>query len=377
MRNILIATCGTSILTNAKDIKEEVIGNKNYNQMTEEEACKIKNMILEDLRKRDIEDKKCGAELNSTYYLMEKKYFSGETVNLIVSDSIEGITSGNIIKTLLEEKLNINKVEIKIIEKLNITKEYDFAKKGLRALSSTIANLIKGKEHDTIISPIGGLKAQIFTVGLIGQLFKIPAYYLYENSSTIVELLPLPISLDMNFFQENIDIISKLYKDVMVLKEEINSYLQKDNNLRNILEEEHIDGKTYFALSALGMIAYNKLVQDSISNLPKDATESEKYKEVQYKKNEAHAEQLRTKKECQNFLNTINNISYVKKVIINYYNPDNKGDIIRITKSSSNEGRILQFEFNRKQGMLGGMIFLTETDEDKLNAAIIDIYQKI
>lgn len=377
MKNILIATCGTSILTNARDIKKEVIGEKNYNQMTEEEAKKIEKMILDDLRKRDIEDKKCGAELNSTYYLMEKEYFSGNKVYLIVSDSIEGITAGNIIKNLLEEKLSVNKVEIKKIDKLNITKEYDFAKKGLRALSSAVASIIKEKENDIIISPIGGLKAQIFIVGLIGQLFKIPAYYLYENSTTIVELLPLPISLDMNFFQENIDIISKFAKEGLILKEEINSYLQRDKNLRNILEEEHIDGKNYFALSALGTIAYNKLIQDSISNLPKDATEDEKFKEVQYKKNEAHAEQLRTKTECQNFLNTINNISYVKKVIINYYNPDNKGDIIRITKSSSNEGRVLQFEFNRKLGMLGGMIFLTETEEEKLDAAIIDIYQKI
>lgn len=376
MKDILIATCGTSVLTNAREIKNEIIGDKPYSQMTEEEAKKIEQKILEDLRGRDKEDKRNGAELNSTYYLM-KKYFSGDTVYLIVSDSIDGKVSGNIIKVLLEEKLNVNKVIIKVVEKLNITKEYDFAKKGLRNLSSVVAKIIKGNEHNSIISPIGGLKAQIFTVGLIGQLFKIPTYYLYENSTTIIELLPLPIALDMNFFQNNIKIISQLSKEQMISKKIMKSYLQSDNNLRNILEEEHIDGEDYFALSSLGIIAYEKLVQDSMSNLPRDAEDNEKFKEIQYKKNEAHAEQLRNVPECQKFLETLNSISYVRKVIINYYSPDNRGDVIEIKKSSSNEGRVLSFEFNRKQGTLGGMVFLTENDEEKINAAIVDIYRKI
>ena len=378
MKDILIATCGTSILTNAREIKNEIIGNKNYNEMTEEEAEKLKKRVLEDLRNRDVFDKKCGAELNSTYYIMEKGNFSGNYIYLIVSDSIEGKTSGEIIEILLKEKLNIKNVEIRVIEKLNITKEYEFAKKGLRNLASDVAFLVKKNGYNNVmISPIGGLKAQIFTVGLIAQIFKIPAYYLYENSTTVVELLPLPISLDMNFFQNNIGIISKLYKEEMVSKKEIKSYLYNNSDLRNVLEEEHIDGEDFVALSALGVIAYEKLISDTSSNIPRDATKEEKKEDIQYKKNEAHAEQLRNNSECKRFLETLNSIPYIKKIIINYFNPDNKGDIIRITKSSSNEGKVLQFEFNHKLGMLGGMIFLTENEETKLDASIIDIYQKL
>lgn len=376
MKDILIVTCGTSILTNARDLKKEIIGDRNYNQMTEEEAEILGKRILEDLRNKDVFDKKCGAELNSTYYIMEKGNFSGKTIYLIVSDSVEGRIAGKIIEVLLKEKLNIDKVETKIIEKLNITREYEFAKKGLRNLASTVASIVKGNEYNIMLSPIGGLKAQIFTVGLIGQIFKIPAYYLYENSTTIVELLPLPISLDTNFFQNNIEIISKLFKE-MLPKKDVKSYLHNNSDLRNILEEVHIDGEDYVTLSALGEIAYQKLVSDISSNIPRNATKEEKKKEIQYKKNEAHAEQLRNNPECKRFLEKLNSIPYVKKIIINYFNPDNKGDVIRITKSSSNEGRVLQFEFNHKLGILGGMIFLTETDEIKLDASIIDIYQKI
>lgn len=82
--------------------------------------------------------------------------------------------------------------------------------------------------------------------------------------------------------------------------------------------------------------------------------------------------------DCLKVIDLILNLPYVKKVYIDYFNPDNKGDIIRITNSSNNlEGAALRFEINRKQGITGGMIFLTENSEENLNAAKIDIIEKI
>lgn len=379
MRDILIATCGTSILTNARDIKNEILGERNYNQMTIEESLIIKDKIKEKLKNKNGNDRECGAELNSTFYLIEKEKFSKKTMYLIVSDSIEGELAGELIKELLIEKLKIEKVEIKKIEKLNIAKEYDFAIKGLRNLVGEVTKLIKNNNSSNMmISPIGGLKAQIFVVGLIAQLFKIPAYYLYENSTEIVTLLPLPISLDMEFFKKNIEVISKIAKEEMINKKDIESYLKSIPDLRNILEEVKIDGEIYFSLSPLGEIAYEKLNFDSISKLPRDAKVEEKLMDIQFKGNEAHAEQVRSNPKFTNFSRSILDAPYVTKMIINYYNPKNKGDIIRITKSSNEkEGRVIKFEYNNKQGILGGIIFLTEQEDEKIEAAIIDLYNRI
>lgn len=379
MKDILIATCGTSILTNARDIKNEILGNRNLNEMTQEEATLLKKRIKIKLKYKEANEKECGAELNSIFYLMQENEALMDKIYLIVSDSIEGELAGNIIKELLIEKMSIKEVEIKKIDKLNISKEYDFAVRGLRNLAGEVSRIIKKNEgSNIIISPIGGLKAQIFIVGLIAQIFKIPAYYLYENSTKIVTLLPLPISLDLEFFKDNIEILSKISKEGMITEKEIGNYLRANPSLRNILEMEKIEGEVYFTLSPLGEMAYEKLTSDIKKKLPRDATKEEKLMEVQYKKREAHAEQVRSNPKFQNFIKNILEAPYVTKVIINSYISDNKGDSIRITASSNKtEGKVLKFEYNNKQGLLGGIIFLTEKEDEKIKASIIDLYTRI
>lgn len=373
MGKIIIATCGTSVLTNHRTVLKKVIGDKFLNEITKEEAEQVKEKVLEALSDKKAQERECGAEVNSTYYLMKKPELEDiEKVYLIVSDSNDGRAAGEIIKQLFSDKLGIEKVEIKEIEKLTVTKEFDFAKKGLRNLAAKTAGIIKQHNYqDIVISPIGGLKAQIFIVGLIAQLFKIPAYYLYENSTNIIELLPLPIALDTEFFINNTKIIKKIYEEELILKKELAGYLKNHSELRNILEEITMDGETYFGLSMLGIIMYEKLVADIQIKLPRVATPKEKYNEVMYKNNEPHADQVRTRPDCQKLLKSILNLPYVTKVIINYYNPKNKGDVIRFTKSSSGEERVIRLEFNRKEGMLGGDIYITEPDNDEVVEAVI------
>lgn len=294
---------------------------------------------------------------------------------MIVSDSLDGKTAGELVKYTIENRMNFE-VEIVAIEKLNITKEHDFAIQGLRNLSTEIARIIKKHQFDNImISPIGGLKAQIFIVGLIAQVFKYPTYYLYENSTEIVKLLPMPITIDKDLFINNLDIISRLKKEIILQKNEVQSYISREPDLRNILEEVRVDNTSYFSLSPLGEIVYDKLNIDVLSTLPKDALPSEKFYKEQYKGNEAHAEQLRNHSKFQRFIKKVIDTPYVTKVIINYFSPDNKGNQKKFTLSSDDtKGRIIKFQFNNSKGMLEGKIFTTEQDEKKLESAIINLY---
>ena len=136
-----------------------------------------------------------------------------------------------------------------------------------------------------------------------------------------------------------------------------------------------MDNTSYFSLSPLGEMIYDKLNTDVLSTLPKDALPSEKLYQEQYKGNEAHAEQLRNHSEFQRFINKVINAPYVTKVIINYFSPDNKGNQKKFTLSSDDtEGRIIKFQFNNSKGMLEGKIFATEQDDTKLQSAIINLY---
>lgn len=378
-KDILVATCGTSVLTNAREIKAEVLGERRYSQMTEEEGNLIKEKVLSKLSDKEANERCCGAELNSIYHLIEKGEFLKKEIHLIVSDSIDGKLAGEIIKTLLLEKLNIDKIEVITIDDLNIGNEHKFAKKGLRNLAKKVTKLIcdNGAEN-IVLSPIGGLKAEIIIVALIGQVFGIPCYYLYENSTNIVEILPLPVSIDLEFLKNNVGIISKIYKEQIVVKQEIESYLKANPNLRNILEEEKIDNDICYALSPLGITGYEKLFSETQRLLPRKAKEEEKLRELQFKSREPNADRVRTNSAFQKIIKEIIDIDYVTKVILNYYNPKNKGNIIDITKSSNKtEGRVLKLKYNCNDGMVEVLIFLTEQEEDKVDAARIDIYSKI
>ena len=378
MTDILIATCGTSILNNSLDIKRETAPEREWWELKDAEASLIEKKILERLERSGAEERICGAEINSTEKLIKKMKFSGKKLYLIASDTLEGRMAGRMVEVLLREKLHVDSVEVRVIEDLNTNREFDFAKKGLRNLASVMGAIInKEGENHLAISPIGGLKAQIFMAGLVGQIFKIKTYYMYDGFDEVIELLPMPVSLDWDFFNRNLEVISKIKRDGEVDKREIRSFFQREELLRNITEEVHIEGTDYISLSPLGEMAYMKFFYEAQNNLPMETKVAREEKHYHYKGDEAHADMVRTRGDFNNFKEMVLDKPYVEKMYISYYSPDNKGEIIRFTKSSNmKEGRVIGFEFNRKQGMLKGSIFITEAqDEKKVEAAMADLYE--
>lgn len=375
MKN-LIATCGTSILTNSKEVLNNILGDKKIENLTFEEIKKIEVNLFNKLKEYEPSHRVFGAEINSINLMINENKIGKEKIYLIISDSVEGVIAGNLIKRILLETLDIEKIEICKIENLTITKEHDFARKGLKNLSSKMAEIINRypTTESLVISPIGGFKAQIFIVGLMAQIYKIKAYYLYEGSERLIELLPLPITLDTEILKRNIEIVLEIRKNDLIEKNELLSYLKKDAELKTFLEEAHIDGVDYYSLSALGTLAFDKLNLELKSFLPKASSKTaEEKSEIFFSnKSEPNSDRIIQTPAFQKILSTIFNVSFVEKVVINYLLPRNKGNIIRLTKSSNKlEGRVLYFEYNTSNGMLGGNIFITEnSDEDKVDAAL-------
>lgn len=379
MKN-LIATCGTSIITNSSLIKGEFLKGRIYSELTPDELNSLETTLYNRLQEFSSENRIFGAEINSISILMKKNKFSGEKIHLIISDSPEGILAGNLIKRLLIEKLKIQKVEIEKIPFLNIGKEFDFAKKGLKNLAFKVASIAgRYPQNDIAVSPIGGFKAQIFIVGLLAQIYKIKSYYLYEGSEHIIDILPLPITLDSGILMRNIEIVSELKKEGLLEKKDIEPYIKKDPELKSFLEEEHIDGKNYFSLSILGSLAYDKLEIELKSSLPAPSKKKPKDKKYTTKSGESHCEQVTETPEFKKFILALLESSFVEEVILNYYTPGAKGNQVFFNKSSNySEGRVLSFRYNHKKGMVGGDIFLTESDdENKVNSALIYLKENI
>lgn len=370
----IIATCGTSVITNAKrrlNLKDEVQGEE------------LKKIILEDLKGKEMSNKDYGAEINAFFNLSTKNNCNDGNLFLIIGDNKEGRLAGEIIDEVLMEKSSLGDIKSIEIEGLNCQKQHEFAKKGLRNLAKEVCRLISSKklyEGNTVILPIGGFKAQIFFVGLLAQVFGIKAYYMFEGFNEIIELLPLPISFDKRFFINNLEFFMKLKREEVLEKSEVDSFLKKDPKLKNLITEEKINKVKFVALSALGEIFYEKLSLENKNNLPQksDKTADEKYKSHLFKNNEAHAKVVYNTPRFQRFLSFLHDIEYVKQVIINGNSQSNKGTQVFINLSGNEkEGRVLHCKFNDKKGMLDMDIYLTENTADKINAAMIDINYRL
>ena len=100
----IIATCGTSILTNAK---------YRLNLDLSKKSKEINEIILKDLVGKKLSEREYGAEINSILNFIEKKETNIENLYLIISDTKEGQLAGKLIEEILiDNKMADNIAEI-------------------------------------------------------------------------------------------------------------------------------------------------------------------------------------------------------------------------------------------------------------------------
>ena len=377
----LISSCGTSVISNSKEIVAEITGEKNFfaidwNKVTEEQINEIEKRILFKLEGLEVDNRLFGAEINSIKSLMEhiSPSFSGEEVYLLVSDTKDGDLAYRIIKKILKEKLGIKEVVKTEIEGLNPDRKYQFSKKGLRNLVKEMVNIIKkynGYYDDILIAPIGGFKAQIFMIGLIAQVFGIKSYYMFEKFDEVIPILPLPINFDYDLYYQYYTFFKKLMDNDIVERNELDNYLKKEKKLEYFVDSIREDKKHYVSLSAMGEIYLEKAELFRKSKLPKPFYGEKKFVE---KNNEEHARKIVESPKFQKLKNAFMEVEYITSIVIDYYNPQGKDRKTVLKISGKNNEPAIKFEYyDNKLGILGGVLFLTENDSEKLDVALKDL----
>ncbi len=251
MTNILICTVGTSLLRNLRHLPAE-----NALKRASEAENWIEVSLL--MLKLEGNDKTCGAEINSITKICAKGVLDKRRkLVLLVSDTEQGRKIGQLLKLYYEQTKNpyaFTEVELKVLEGLSDKNIKDFQQKGLKSLVREISTEARKFGAENIaINATGGYKAQISFAGMIGQALNIPIYYLFENFSDIIELLPQPIALDLQLWLNNATVFEQLEEDATLLKSELEIDLD-EAILSSLLDEEEIDGEVYISLSAMGSL---------------------------------------------------------------------------------------------------------------------------
>jgi len=303
----IICTVGRSLLTNFE--REDPNLKTNFS----------KDAIVKRLISEDPSEKICGAEINSTYSIVKQKFLHDNyDMYLLVSDTQDGRKTGEILKDYFgNEKSPIKFINVYVKEISGLTGEerFEFKNKGLKEIANTLVDLSSQSPDITIINATGGYKAQISFATLIGQILKIPVYYMFEQFNEIIELPPMPVSFDYSFWMKNYDLLEALY-NLEATEEMVN---KADPQLKVLFDLSKDKKEKIYGLSPMGVIfhkSFKELFKTDVNNLPQPRTSEPKYTASS---NEPNSDRFDSK---YNISKKILEIPYIEKLRCNYYNPN-------------------------------------------------------
>ncbi len=303
----IICTVGRSLLTNFE--REDPNLRNNFS----------KNAIIQRLLSFSPDDKLCGAEINSTYSIVKQKFLQDNyEMYLLVSDTQDGERTGEILKeyfTNEKSSVKFTNVHIKEIKGLTGEERMEFKNKGLKEMANTLVDLSSQSPEITIINATGGYKAQISFATLIGQILKIPVYYMFEQFNEIIELPPMPVSFDYSLWMKNYDLLESLER-LEATEEMIKNV---DPQLKVLFNFEKDGKEKIYGLTPMGIIfhkSFKELFKLDANNLPKERTSEPKYIASSKEPNSAKFD------EKYNISRKLLELPFIKELRCNYYNPN-------------------------------------------------------
>ncbi len=215
---IIVATVGTSIFTNYEEDKRnnllqlETLENrqcsewKNYS--SDIDSTKI--TVSEWLQKKKGD---AAAEIKSILKLKEK--FNNIKVVLLATDTILSVLAAQLLEDFFatsksgvncefcKSKENICACE-NVIKGLQVQDSVQFEKEGMINLVERLSQLIKNYGKDNVVFNItGGYKATIPYITLMGQIYRIPTYYIFEDTDDLIKIPQAPVDFDFSVIEEN------------------------------------------------------------------------------------------------------------------------------------------------------------------------------
>lgn len=336
MKNLVISTVGTSLLTNPAN-KDEQIKLYKYSNCTEDECPEeIKNFIdslipkiNEQLKNTDYHSiRRRSAELNGILGFYQEDFSKGkdDIHFLICTDTFQGKKSAEIVNQYLESKGII--CQIYVPRSLS-TKNKDVFSEGVKELlklfDETLPNY-KTNGYQIIFNLTGGFKSLQGYLNTIAMFYADKIIYIFESEqSELIEIPRLPIQIDTKPFEN--------YKDKLILLSANKIY--EINDFKDIPESaiDVIDGKVI--LSVWGEVIWNKIKYDLFDKLPQ-------LPYLEYHKNFVDKfEEIIDKQIKSQILNTLAKVSVILE--------NSKGNTVELSKGGIQLSPLESKEFEGKQ----------------------------
>jgi len=262
----IITTVGTSLLSNAEKHEFEVrnykyLTNKSYNDSNDEEVLEKTKKIKKELDKYiQSSDTSLSAEIASIVKIKQEIKEDIE-VYLLATDTVLAPLCAEYIKKYFNNEIivHFNK-EKHIIKSLQVQSKDNFEKIGVPNLLSELDNIAQNGFYwdDIILNITGGYKGIIPIMTIIGQVYNLPVYYIFEENENqkceLIKIAKVPLSFNYSIFDKFYDIFAFIEAEEIC---EIKS-LKKDfvENVQSCLINDEKNETCWF--SPIGRILWEK-----------------------------------------------------------------------------------------------------------------------
>ncbi len=177
-----------------------------------------------------------------------------DRVVLIASGTDDGYCCALAVQKYLLKYWQGVQVEVKQIEGLQVTDVKLFRTKGVVEFVKDVLEIINKYGKDSVIlNPTGGFKALVPYTVLIGMLKEVTCRYIFEQSSSLIELPPFPVEFSQFHFEKYQPLFEEIDKESYI---SVSAWEQKvphhDRRFMHALFE--FEDNTTVTLSAIGFM---------------------------------------------------------------------------------------------------------------------------
>lgn len=369
----VITMAGTSIFENYLENNRDVNFGQYYEQIKEKRSREWNTELVRiDYIKTKIgkwvQSQRCKSNVSAevkSLIMLKKELNDSLEIYLLCSDTILSKLAGEVIKELLLsiqdlDITNDTDIKIEIIKDLQVWDRKDF-KNGLEHLVDVINKASSGFWDNVVINITGGFKASIPYLTVLGQIYRCPLYYIFENTEELICIEPGPISVDWGLFEKYVTLLNLLSNGVYDLVRFRSQYSKFDQFYSELKSIVWLDEKSNLAeLNPLGKIFWEFYIQ----HIPVYITrESEYFRFPTSDKKRIHNAILELYERLEKVLKGINSKEEaIRKIVeLTEKNDLRHGPVIDgkegvfIFKSTNEEHIRLLYSFNVSEGRISSI----------------------
>lgn len=142
-------------------------------------------------------------------------------VILLASATDDGRACALAVKSYLENRWGSLQVEVSPVSGLQVTDPVNFKREGAVEYCKKCLDAVRdyGREN-VVLNPTGGYKALVPYTVLVGMLKRVPCRYIFEQSTVLLDLPPLPVEFQRGLFEVHRAVFDRIERETAIPKEE-------------------------------------------------------------------------------------------------------------------------------------------------------------